>query len=423
MSKHLTKVKIIGAIACFLILFFIINFWSTISQQILNHQQSSLSQELTISNAVQIEQLIESATHTSLILQSKIKSNPTKIEDISTLAKIIIKNTPSIQHIRISPNDITTHVFPEALTPKYKNKVILAPIMPHNTASQLSTFYSQPQLIDKQYYIKCHIPLSHNNEHWGYLSYQINLDILFNDSQLDFMKNKSYNYQLISMGAYNKSTILTQSNTPLQSELYTAAINIPNNEWFLHLSFNGESTNSLYLINFVFSIMLASVFTLIGYLGLSEPSRLRKKIKRLTTQYESHQLILDQIMNNVNDEIYVSDRNGNVYLNSSNTDNSNHLPANILLTKNKKTLYSDPMFEEDGKTPIHPSEHPINKSLFNNESIIKTVVLSPAQADSYILELRSQPIYDELYNQVGALCIGRRVEINTQTSPTNKHSS
>ena len=169
--------------------------------------------------------------------------------------------------------------------------------------------------------------------------------------------------------------------------------------------------------------MLASIFTLIGYLGLSEPSRLRKKIKRLTTQYESHQLILDQIMNNVNDEIYVSDRNGNVYLNSSNTDNSNHLPANILLTKNKKTLYSDPMFEEDGKTPIHPSEHPINKSLFNNESIIKTVVLSPAQADSYILELRSQPIYDELYNQVGALCIGRRVEINTQKNPTNKHTS
>lgn len=411
MNKHLTKVKIIGVIACFLILFFILNFWSKISEQTLNHQKNSLSQELTISKAVQIEQLLINTIKTSHILESIIKSNPTDLKEISTLAKIIIKSTPAIQHIRISPHDITTHVFPEKLTLKYKNKKIIAPIMPHNTSSKLSTFYSQPQLIDNQYFIKSHIPLSYNGKHWGYISYNINLDILFNNSLIDLISKNSYDYQLTSMGAYNKSTILVQSSTPLDKNFYTAAINIPNNEWFLHLSSKTHITNSLSVINLVFSIMLSSLFTFIGYLSLSEPTRLHLNMKRLTKKYESHKLILNQILENVNDEIYISDRNGNVYLNSSNTYNNNHLPANIILDKNSPTTFSSQMFEQDGLTPIHPSEHPINKSLFNNESTIKTIVLSSSGRSPYALELRSQPIYDDSYNQVGALCIARKVKL------------
>jgi diguanylate cyclase (GGDEF)-like protein/PAS domain S-box-containing protein len=420
MSKSLTKVKIIGATTCFLVLFFTINFWSDISQKIINRQQGSLSQELTIGNAIQIEQLLKNATTTSSILEAQLELHPKDINNLAGLANVIVKNYQEVEQIRLSPNDITTHVFPEKFAVKYIGKTIVPPLYHQQLSNQLTTFYSAPQLINNTYIIKCHIPVSINNRHWGYISYHLNLDVIIKQSHLMNLDDTIYSYQLIHLGDYNKSTILAESLVPQQNDFYSAAIRIPNNQWYLKLSVNTQSNNPLFFINFVFSVMLASVFTLIGYLGVSEPSRLRHNMKQLTQRYEYQQLILNLILDNVNDEIYVSDRNGKIYLNSSNTHNNKHIPANILLGNVNGSCEDNLMFEQDGKTPINPSEHPLNRSLFNNENIVKQVILSPAEEDSYTLELRSQPIFDTLNNNVGALCIGQR--INTKKDHIDSHT-
>lgn len=419
MSKHLTKVKIIGAITCFLVLFFAINFWSDISQQILNRQQNSLTQELTIGNAIQIENLLQNTTGSAHILIAQLKQDPQQLQKLSAIANAVILNAPEIENIRLSPNNVTTAVFPEHYSAKYIGKIIVSPLNSNTQQTDERPFYSPPQLINSNYIIKSHVPVSINNTHWGYISYHINLRKLLKRIQLDKLNGAKYSYQLVHLGTYNKSTILAESVTPLQQDFYSAAIRLPNNQWYLKLSTHEEKSNPLFYINLIFSVMLASVFTLIGYLGISEPSRLRQSMKRLMQRFEYQQLILNQILDNVTDEVYVSDRNGKVYLHSSNASNNKHIPANIMLENAMNTDSDSYLFEPNGKTPIHPSEHPINRALFNNETVVKEVLISPPNDTSYKLELRSQPIFDALYNKVGALCIGQRIAIENDNISSN----
>lgn len=422
MNTNLSKITIISTVICFLVLFFVIHFWSNISQSILYRQQKSLCQELAISNAIQVEQLLKTTTNTSSILIERLLSQSNEFKDISTIANIILRSTPELESIRYSPNNITTHVFPEALNSKYLGKVVLSPINNINKPNKLVAFYAEPQLINNQYHIQHYIPLNKNNKHWGYISYNINLDTLIKKSNLTLLDDSSYSYQLVSLGTHNKSTILVESSSTLLSGFDSAAINVSNNKWVLKLSYNVTLDNPLPFINFLFSVMLSSIFTLIGYLGLSEPSRLRHKIKKLITKIQFNQLIIDKILDNVNDEIYISDRNGRIYLNSRNTDKNHHIPDNILLEKNGNSSQTHIMFEQDGKTKIPPSEHPLNKSLFNNETVFKKIVLSPLNEESYILELYSQPILDELSNNIGALCIGKKIDIEKSISSSTSRN-
>lgn len=417
MSKNLTKVKIIGALVCFLVLFFAINFWSDISQKILNRQKSSLTQELTIANAIQIENLLNDAINSEKIIQSALKNNPENVSELSALANSVVENFPEITLVRFSPNNITSQVFPEPFKNQYLGKVIVAPINRQNRELSYTAFLSPPQIINGDYIVKSHMPVSVEETHWGYITYHINLSTLFKKIQLNQLDATQYSYQVIHQGTYNKSTVLAESSTPLHQDYYSAAIRVPNNAWYLKLSANATTDNPLFIINLIFSFMLASVFTLIGFLGISEPSRLRNSMKRLLERFEYQQLILNQVLDNVSDEVYISDRNGKVYLNSSNATENYHIPSNIILENNNQRLTENYLYEIDNKTPIVQTDHPFNRALFNNETVIKQVMITPPDQPSYGLELRSQPIFDALYNKVGALCIGQRREV-VQDSPT-----
>ncbi|MCG7530055.1 EAL domain-containing protein [Psychrobium sp. MM17-31] len=419
MSKNLTKVKIVGAIVCFLVLFFAINFWSDISQKILNRQKNSLIQELTIANAIQVENLLNGAVSSSKIIEAELKLHPNDLHDLSVLANVIVNKYPELDQIRLSPNNITTHVFPASASAKYVGKVIVSPFLQPNGSEQYNAFLSIPQIINGDYVVKSHIPVTINDEHWGYVTYHINLTTLFTKIQLNQLDTSQYSYQVVHQGTFNKSTVLAESESPLSKDYYSAAIRVPNNAWYLKLSANANSDNPLSIINLVFSIMLASVFTLIGFLGISEPSRLRNSMKRLIQRFEYQQLILNQVLDNVTDEVYISDRNGKVYLNSGNAKDNHHIPSNILLENIHKRSNDNCVFEPDSKTPIDPSQHPINRALFNNETIIKKVKLMPTNEPSYMMELRSQPIFDALYNKVGALCIGQRLESESEAPTPN----
>ncbi len=408
MSKNLTKVKIVGAIVCFLVLFFAINFWSDISQKILNRQKSSLTQELAIANAVQVENLLNGAINSAKIIEAELKNNPDDPLAISSLANAIVNNYPAVDQVRLSPDNVTSLVFPERYQHQYLGKVIVAPINQQPNTDSFIDFFSPPQIINGDYIVKSHVPVSIEQAHWGYITFHINLSTLFKDIQLNQLDATQYSYQVIHQGTYNKSTVLAESDTPLHQEYYSAAIRVPNNAWYLKLSANSTTDNPLFIINLIFSFMLASVFTLIGFLGISEPSRLRNSMKRLLERFEYQQLILNQVLDSVSDEVYISDRNGKVYLNSSNASENYHIPSNIILENSQQRPTENYLFETDNKTPIAPTDHPINRALFNNETVIKQVMITPPEQPAYQLELRSQPIFDALYNKVGALCIGQR---------------
>lgn len=422
MNKYTSKLTIIGAVACFVVLFFVIHFWSNISQKILSRQQESLCQELAISNAIQIGKLLKTATSTSKILIEQLSSNSNKWSNVNTVTTVILKNTPELKSIKYSPNNITTHIFPKILNSKYIGQTISAPINNINNPNQLVSFYSEPQLINNEYHIEYHIPVTLNNNHWGYLSYNININVLIKKSALILLDESRYSYQLVNLEQHNKSTILVESSSLLLNSFDSAVIAVGNHKWLLKLSYNVTFNNPLPVVNFLFSVMLSSIFTLIGYLGLSQPSRFRYKNKKLSHEIKSYRLVVEKIMDNVNDEIYISDRNGKVYLYSHNTHDNHHIPDNILLATNEEDYQPKVMFERDGKTKIPPSEHPLNKSLFNNETVLRQVMLSPLNKESYILELYSQPILDELNNSIGALCIGKRIALeNTIASNTSRN--
>jgi len=398
----------------------VIHFWLNISHKILSLKQESLSQELVINNAIQIENLLKEATSTSSILINQLSSSPNELENINTLTTSVLENTPEIESIRYSPNNITSLVFPKNLSSKYIGKTISIQISNINNPDKLISFYSKPQLINDKYHINYHVAFTNNNKHWGYISYDINLNTLIKKSALLLLDESRYSYQLINLEAHNKSTILVKSSSALLNSFDSAIITVGTKKWILKLSYNVTFSNSLYIINFLFSVMLSSVFTLIGYLGLSQPSRFRHKNKKLSDKIKFYKLIINKIMDNVNDEIYISDRNGNIYLNSHNTHNNHHIPDNILLETDEKKPQLKTMYERDGKTEVPPSEHPLNKSLFNNETVLKQIMLSPINEDSYILELYSQPILDELNNSVGALCIGKKISF--ESSMSNKRN-
>lgn len=424
MSKDLTKVKIVSAIGCFLILFLSIYFWSTVSQKIANQAQNTLIQELTIGNAIQIENLLAATNNSAKLLTSALEQHKKEFSRLEHLANMIVDNYPEVEQIRLSPNNITSYVFPKVHSLKYVGKSIVSPLSHPQASHTHKQFYSTPQLVNSDYIIKSHIPVSIDNKHWGYITYHINLAMIMKQAQLAHLDMSKYSYQLVHVGAFNKSIILAQSQTPLQKEYYTAAVRAPNNQWYLKLSANNATNDPLFYINLAFGIMLASVFALIGYLGISEPSRIKQNMKRLMQRFEYQQLILDKILENANDEIYVSDRNGKVYLSSSNTTNNQHIPANISLQDSPTKNHDAQMFERDGRTPIQSNEHPLNQALFNNETVVKEVVLTSCSTESYLLELKSQPIFDALHNKVGALCIARKMSNNNAlVSPNNSRST
>ena len=415
-----SKLNIIGAISCFLLFFFTINYWSNLSHDLLQNEHKKLLQELTIDHAIEVEHQINSALYSRQWLISQLRNTPKNIEKLSATVMAIIENNPEIIHIRFSPNSLTSHIFPVKANDKNIGNFI---VPPSNSSLQYSPFFSSPKRdrLGGLSFVS-HSPVVLNNVFWGYISYHLDLKLILNSSHISGLRNIKYNYQLLHMAPFNKSTILAQSQSPLAQKFYTAAIRVPNNNWQLKLSPADDALKIYATINILFSLLVASVFTLIVFLSLSEPSRLRRKLNKLTNNYNRQSIMLNSILDNISDEVIIADTKGKVILLSKSAKENKHIPLNIDVpydTEQEEKI----LFEEDGITIVSPAEHPINKALFHSETMSKTVVVIPTEKRPQRLELYSQPLKNKNLESFGAICVTHSIEgySNSLISDTSRN--
>jgi len=408
------KFKILGVIICFTAFFLGINYWSQVSFDIVQKEHRSLLQQITIKQAIQLEENLKKITASHQWVSYQLNtSGQLEPQELEPLLSHLIKQTRELTRISISPNSVV------ALTQPRQSDLIGSLILPptsrvHNNAIQ-APFYEAPVVnINNQILLTKHEPVLLGGRHWGYISYTLNLSLIFNQSHFRELIANQYNYQLVHLNKHNKENILMQSISPLGKHVYQARINLPNAGLLLKMSPGAKSYTSNIIMNLVFSLSIASIFTLVCYLGLTEPARLRRRLIKSVKQHTDLKLILNSIVDNVNDEIIFSDINGKILINNKIARINAHTPPNILFsesqTTNPKTL-----FEYDGKTPIGPAEHPINRTLYNDEYVNKQVMLIGEDLSPHRLEITSFAIRNDQQRMIGALCIGKTLNQTPQS--------
>jgi len=367
------KSKIFGVVICFCVSFLAINYWSQVSFDIAQKEQRSLLQQLTIKHAIQIEQHLTQATASQKWLNFELnRTNSLDVETLVPLAQHIVDSFPEISQIAISPNSVTAITIPHQADAI--GNLIISPSSRVNRDSLDGQFYDPPYHINGHSVFVKHVPVMVDKSLWGYVSYSLNLDLIFAKSYLEAINTQSFNYQLVHINKHHKETILIQSKQPLSHKIYLASIRLSNANLLLKLSPTSKTYTSTIIINIILSLSFASIFTLVCYLGLTEPNRLRQRLNRTQDKLTNLQLIQDSIINSISDEVVFSDPNGQVLIHNNKALKNTHIPSNILFS-NTHDMTINSLFENDGKTFISPSQHPINRALFNGESVQAQAVI------------------------------------------------
>lgn len=402
------KFKVLGTVACFAACFFMINYWSQVSFEIVKKEHRTLLQQLAIKQAIQIERNLKLVTNSHQWLVFELNANKQQLADLESL-KPMIKHmmdfTPEIVAIDLSPNSVVNLSVPT--DPNKQGTLIVPPANRVNQQNLHSSFYEPPYLDDKQRSILIkHLPVFIEKRFWGYVSYTLNLNLVFRHSQLDQLNSDQFNYQLVHTNKYKKESILVQSDKPLTNQIYVASINLPNANLLLKLSPLSQTYATNVIMNIVFSLSIASIFTLISYLGLTEPARLRTKLNNAVAKLDELQLVLASIVDNIHDEIIYTDTNGQVQVHNIQSRDHTHTPPNIIFDDYQSGA-DNPLFEYDGKTVIEAARHPINRALYNNELVSEQVmVISPTQ-EAKRIEMTSFPVKNS-FKTIGALCIAQQ---------------
>ena len=106
------RLTFIGAISCFLLTFFAIHYWANLSHDILQSEHKKLLQELTISQAGEIEHQINRSLYSQQWLISQLKKMPLDLKVLAPTIDSIIEQNREITQISFSPQGTTSHVFP-----------------------------------------------------------------------------------------------------------------------------------------------------------------------------------------------------------------------------------------------------------------------------------------------------------------------
>lgn len=384
------KLKIFGVIVCFSFSFLAINYWSQASFDIVQKEQRSLFQQLTIKRAIEIEQQLSQVTsHQQWLSYEIAQQQSLALPPLRQVAQHIIKHNPAIAQIAFSPNSVTQLTVPN-VEGAAGNLIITPPNLDHNSDLD-GHFYEPPYYINGQTQFIKHIPVLIEQRLWGYISYTLNLNHIFSLTALKNTNERETSYQLVHINKHNKETILVQSRAPLSHKVYQASIHLPNANLLLKLSPLFQSYSSTSVMNIIFSLSVASIFTLVCYLGLTEPTRIRRRLTATQKDLDDLNIMQQALMNNISEEVVFCDVNGQVISHNSHNQAVAHYPSNILFGDNEQRE-SDSLYQADGSSLLDPTQHPTNRALFNGENINQQAILVNAQQESIPLQINSKVI-------------------------------
>ena len=110
-----------------------------------------------------------------------------------------------------------------------------------NTDPLLQTFYSPPIKNDNhQVLFSINKPHYIEQEFWGYISYQVNISEMIAHVQVQNVVRGANSFQLSHVSDFHKLTILAQSKEPLTTNVFSAPVKVPENNWLLEISFNSN---------------------------------------------------------------------------------------------------------------------------------------------------------------------------------------
>jgi len=397
------KLKIIGVLICFFLSFSAINYWSHGSFNIAHKEQRTSLQKLAIKHATYIRSELASASSSQQWLNYKLSHDPvTNVDKLRPVVQYIVDNSPVIKRVTISPNNVTAIAIPfnqESIG----NQIIT----PAREDGDNTPFYEPPFLEGGRSMLTKHVPISNGSERWGTISYTIDLELLLGNSYIDELKFKSLDYQLVYLSKYQRELLLIESAQPISHRIYSANIGLPNIALRLNLSPSASAYSTSMVINVILSIMVASIFTLVCYLGFTEPYHLRRRLEITQKALEEMTVIQKSIIEGVDATVLFVDPCGQVSLYDENRSIDAHLPANILF-KQGIIRNTDQLFEEDGTTAITPNQHPLNRTLFNGEPVALEVIAISDKHVATRLKLTSVSVQNS-EQVIGALFIEQKL--------------
>lgn len=259
-------------------------------------EQHSLLSGLSRTQAAALERRISSALTSAKILAYEVEHNNGSDNWFEGYANTLIRSIEGIKNLQLAPNAITNKVFPLEGNEKtiglnilsitaYKKETLVAiknkkPIItgPVNQGGTV-IIGRAPVYLNRD---------TQKEVFWGFTSVLIDLDRLIESTQLKQLEEDSYQYQLSRINAETqKSIVISSSAAPITNIQASTDLIMPVDKWTITISKTiTQQLTENRLTGYFLSISSALVFSIILYMILVQPQKLRRLVKEKTLELE-----------------------------------------------------------------------------------------------------------------------------------------
>ncbi|MBR9859118.1 MAG: diguanylate cyclase, partial [Gammaproteobacteria bacterium] len=257
--------------------------------------QQLLMEEVVSVQAAAIERRLTRSLSSTYILAQEVRRSNGQFKDFDHFAEEVMQTLGGVSNLQLAPDGVTQSIYPLAgneqgighnllLSDKRKEEAWEA------IESKTLTLAGPFTLVQGRMGMVGRNPvfLEKNGEQqfWGFATALIYLDDLLSFTELDQLKQKGYAFQLSRLHPdTGKVDIFARSDNELDEQQVTKRVRVPNGEWTIAMSRPTDFSFQI-IVGIILSLLAASVFSLLIRRILLEPERLRRLVKKQTSQLE-----------------------------------------------------------------------------------------------------------------------------------------
>lgn len=257
--------------------------------------QQLLMEEVVSIQAAAIERRLTRSLSSTYILAQEVRRSNGQFKDFDHFAEEVMQTLGGVSNLQLAPDGITQSVYP--LTGNEQgigHNLLLSDTRKEEAweaiESKTLTLAGPFMLVQGRMGMVGRNPvfLEKNGEQhfWGFATALIYLDDLLSFTELDQLKQKGYAFQLSRLHPdTGKVDIFARSDNELDEQQVTKRVKVPNGEWTIAMSRPTDFSFQI-IVGIILSLLAASVFSLLIRRILLEPERLRRLVKKQTSQLE-----------------------------------------------------------------------------------------------------------------------------------------
>ena len=257
--------------------------------------QQLLMEEVVSVQAAAIERRLTRSLSSTYILAQEVRRSNGQFRDFDHFAEEVMQTLGGVSSLQLAPDGITRQIYPLAGNEQGIGHNLLVSDKRKEEAwqaikSKTLTLAGPFPLVQGRMGMVGRNPvfLERNGEQqfWGFATALIYLDDLLSFTELDQLKQKGYAFQLSRLHPdTGKVDIFARSGNELDEQQVAKRVRVPNSEWTITMSRPTDFSFQI-IIGITLSLLAASVFALLIRRILLEPERLRRLVKKQTTQLE-----------------------------------------------------------------------------------------------------------------------------------------